>query len=309
MLRFSRIKHLVALLKRGAQPSISRYLTDWTTEIPPEIERRAHVGSEWDDYWAAITEEFRLHPMSFLRQPVISRTVHPNQQDLACAYLDELSNEPFARENILPRLSDVPIGDPYLCEVFPLASPISIQHAYYLFLIKKHLDLFIPEGELCHILELGGGYGNFCRLACDFGYTGRYVIADLPEMHSIQSHFLRHALPQRMAKKPVEFRSLNDPAILSDQRPSLFLATFSLSEMPLAKRTEIEDYYRHFDYVFFAYNSAFSSVDNLAYFDELRNRLNDSFDTQAFQDKHRLAWFLLGRCRSLATADARYKKN
>lgn len=303
MLRFSRIKHLVALLKRGAQPSISRYLTDGTTEIPPEIERRAHVGSEWDDYWAAITEEFRLHPMSFLRQPVISRTIHPNQQELAEAYLDELGNEPFMREKILPRLHDLPIGDPYLCEFFPLASPISIQHTYYLFLMRKHLDLFVPEGNLRHILELGGGYGNFCRLVCGLGYAGRYVIADLPEMHTIQRHFLRYTLPQRMNEQPVEFCLLKDSKIFPVQGPSLFMATFSLSEMPLAMRLEIEGYFDKFDYVFLVYNKAFGDVDNVKYFEHLQQKLRPNFHLESVADKHRRAWFLLARRRSKSTTE------
>ncbi len=286
-------------------PTCAPYLLGIGTADAPAVERGSIAGNGWDEFRRAIAVEFRRHPMNFLRQSIISRTVHPNQQDLALAYLDELSSDSFARKHILPRLSDVPIGDPYLCEDFPLASPMSVQHAYYLFLMKKHFDLFIPDGELSHILELGGGYGNFCRLVCNFGHGGRYVIADFPEMHSIQNHFLRHALSSRMAGNPVEFRSLDDPKVLPDRGPSLFVATFSLSEMPLAERSEIEEYYRHFDYVFFAYNKSFSNVDNLAYFDGLRGNLDESFDTQLFQDKHRSCWFLLGRCRLLATTGAR----
>ena len=130
---------------------------------------------------------------------------------------------------------------------------------------------------------------------CNFGYSGRYVIADLPEMHDIQRQFVNHALAKRIAEEPIEFRSLQDIGILPENGPSLFMATFSLSETPLSLRQEVESLYDHFDYLFFAYNCAFGMVDNLAYFDRLRDRLSKHFELKLVQDEYRPVWFLLGR--------------
>jgi len=245
-----------------------------------------------------IADELSRHPMDFLRQPVISRTVHPNQQELALAYLRELRQDAFAGDKVLPRLHDLPIGDPFLCESFPFASPLSIQHGYYLFLMKKYFNLFIPESDLDHILELGGGYGNFCRLTCYFGYLKRYVIADLPEMHSLQQHFLGHALPQRVQGGLLDFCSLSDSDIWPNEGLSLFMATFSLSEMPLAMRVEIEKHYEDFNYLFFAYNKSFDGVDNPKYFKQLENKLRNNFHVDHFKDEHRRAWFMLAQRKS-----------
>ena len=156
-LLLQRLKYILALLNRGPQPSLSHYLDANKNTSSPAIESGTAVGNEWDDYRVAISEEFRQHPMGFLRQPVISRTMHPNQQRLADAYLQEMKKDKFACRNILSRLHDVPIGDPYLCESFPLASPMSVQHAWYLLLMYRHLDLFVPTANLHHVLELGGG--------------------------------------------------------------------------------------------------------------------------------------------------------
>jgi len=288
-----RIKRALALIQRGYQPSIKQYLEK--LQSAPVVHTGDAAGNEWDDYRVAIVEEFKLNPMSFLRQPVISRTVHPNQQSLAKAYLLDMTKDAFAREQILSRLHDIPIGDPYLCESFPLASPMSIQHAWYMLLMRKHLGMFLPHANLKHVLEFGGGYGNFCRLSCSFGYNGRYVIADLPEMHSIQSHFLTHAHPGRMTDNPVELRVLGDSKMLPVQGSSLFMATFSLNETLISLRSEVEPMFQYFDYLFFAYNRVFSGVDNVAYFDELSSRLSNQFEFTLVKDAYRPAWFLLGR--------------
>ena len=299
-----RLKRLVALINRGWQPSVSRYLGRTASEIP-EVNFGESVGNSWDEYRKSIAEEFRKHPMAFLRQPNISRTVHPNQQRIAQVYLEELSQQPFAQKRILPRLHDLPVGDPYLCEVFPFVSPMTVQHAYYLNFVKKHLGFFIPDNDIDHILELGGGYGNFCRLACTFGYSGRYIIADLPEMHSMQRHYLSYSLPLHMKKNTPEFRALEDKEILPEARTSLFLATFSLSEMPLEKRLEIEKYYKMFGYIFIAFNRSFGAVDNCKYFEELKNRIATDFEVNVIRDQHRKAWFLVGCNHALGSSNRR----
>ena len=255
---------LVSRLINGKIPSVSSVLSG--SEIRLRIDGRGTVsaGNSWDSRIVDIVKEIERAPMSFLRQPVISRAVHPNQQDLARHYLNELLTQPFFREHILPRLHEVPMGDPYLCTFFPFASPATIQNAYFLSLMKEKFGIFPPDGGIKHFLEIGGGYGNFCRIVKDFGYSGRYVIADLPEMHALQRHFLAHALPERSASNGIEFRALTDVGILPEQGPSLLLATFSLSEMPLETRRTLEPQYSRFDYLFFVYNLSFDGIDNIA---------------------------------------------
>ena len=298
----------VGQLTRDESPSLAPYLsaTEGTTQIGVETEPTSPekesetAGNEWDEYRMVIAREFRQRPMSFLRQPVISRTLHPNQQRLARKYLTELSQQRFARVSILPRLCEIPTGDPWLCSFFPLASPLTMQHAYYIFMMKKHFDIFGPQGDLHYILELGGGYGNFCRLMHGFGYSGRYVIADLSELHVIQRHFLRSALASSV-ESGIEFRSMKDfDHMLPKSGPSLLIATFSLSEMPLLTRRKVEKYYCFFDYLFIAYNRAFGSVDNLAYFEDLKSKLDRDFDACIIKDRYRAAWFLLGQRHSTA---------
>jgi hypothetical protein len=289
------IRNLLSCLKMSTY-SIDQYLyVDQKAEVS-EYERGSKVKNEWDDFYAPkIMKEFCHAQMSFLRQPTISAALHPNQQELARIYLDELSESEFCRTRILPRLHDMPIGDPYLCTFFPLASPLSIQHAYYFFLMKKYLGVFIPESEISHILEIGGGYGNFCRLTFDFGYSGRYVIADLPLMQSIQQHYLKHVLPERIVNQQLIYSSIGSSDTLSENKASLLIATFSLNETPLETRKLLEPHFSEFNYIFVAYNKSFDGLENCAYFKRLGNSLSSDFDVQIIKDTHRRAWFLMGK--------------
>ena len=264
----------------GAAPSLS-------------VSAGSAAGNRWDEFKVTIADEFRRSPTGFLRQPTIEGVIHPNAQALARAYFDELRADPFSLTEILPRLHDMPLGDPYLCSFFPFVSPLSMQHAYYLSMMKRCWGLFAPDGPMQHILEIGGGYGNFCRLMLEYGYTGRYVIADLPEMHWIQKYYLGRVLPRHAVDEQIIFRPLDSPDILPGEAGSLLVATFSVSEMPLATRQSIEDKYKQFDYVFISYTEAFDGIDNLGYFDSLAKSLRSDFNVRQIADSHRRAWFIL----------------
>lgn len=294
--QFNRIYRLYKFIKRGPQPSIGNYLrqTKYHSTFNLINNRQIVAGNEWDDFRLEIINELKRSPESFLRQPVISKTIHPNQQKLAQDYLNDLAASEFARSRILPKLNDMPIGDPYLCEFFPLASPMSMQHAYYIYLIHKKLNIFIPESGIDHILELGGGYGNFFRLIRNYGYLGKYTIIDLPEMHNIQRYYLSNIFSNITSNKIIEFKSINDLENMYIQKLSIFIATFSLNEMPIESRKKIEQIINSFDYIFIAFNSFFSGINNLDYFEDLKNRFSKDFTFKLIKDDHRLAWFLIG---------------
>ena len=177
---------------------------------------KKQTGSSWDSYISAIMNELKEAPATFLRMPVISRTMHPNEQKLASAYLDEMGQDEFSRTRILPTLHDIPIGNPYLCAKFPMASPLSIQHGYYRMLMHKYMHIDLQDNHIAHVVEFGGGYGNFCRLAYSSGYAGKYVIIDFPEMHILQKHYLSYAIPNDVTSS-VTFATESDLSSLHTQ--------------------------------------------------------------------------------------------
>ena len=299
----TRLNHHLVWWKTKQSPSVARYLS------PPSQNQSvaefaadgnydsSNTGNEWDDFRAEILQEFDANPTSFLRQRIISRCLHPVQQDRYRGYLDEMGEDAWARENIFPLLYDSPVGDPYLSHYFPHASSLSLQHAYYHFMLHKKISEFassFPIPGVDTIVEFGGGYGNFCRLTYNFGYDGNYHIIDLPELHYIQRYFLERVLPRRVQK--IKFH----PSINSADagKTTLFIGTYSVCETPITMRQEIENHYHKFDYLFLTYGKLFGEIDNLMYFEGLKNRLQKDFDIQIIPDSHHAdCCFFLGHRR------------
>lgn len=73
--------------------------------------------------------------------------------------------------------------------------------------------------QLRTIYEFGGGYGALAHLARRMGFTGRYLIYDLPEFALLQQWFL--------AGQGVPVEHVDGP-----EHSDLFVALYSLSETP-----------------------------------------------------------------------------
>ncbi len=263
---------------------IGRWKRRRSRTIPPETS-----GPLWDSLPQQIIAEWKQFPQSFLRQKTISRVLHPNQQKLAQLYYAELLKSQFYQDVLRPQTSDSRVGTPHQFELLPQASPLTIQHMYYLNLLHVELGFSVPK-SVSHIVEIGGGYGNFCRLVKRLGYNGRYIIADLEEMLELQKDYLC-----ANDISGVEFSPLDMPALLPQQSAtSLLIATFSVNEMPLPTRQALEPYYRHFDYLLFAHNRSFDGVDNIAYFENLNSLIADNgYTVRHHKDAYRNSWFML----------------
>lgn len=252
-------------------------------------------GSVWDDMMGAISEEVNENPFAFLRSPVTSRALHPDQQGLAKAYFKELCEDAFFVENILPKVSDPPMGGAYRFEDFPYVSPVTVQHLFYLNLIRKKLGCFIPDKKDFRVTEIGGGYGNMCRILKQLSYEGAYRIIDLPSMLSVQQHYLHYSLTKKQIET-VDFLPLCEKNLSTySQGQQVLFGTFSINEMPLDTRSIIEPAYKNFDYLFLSYNNFFDGIDNIEYFEKLIKDLSEDFDFNHFADPYRPSWFLLGK--------------
>lgn len=253
------------------------------------------MSTQWEQMLKQIKTEYTNHPDSFLRQKRISRAIHPNCDRVANQYFKVLKSDTFFKEDVLPHIHDPRVGKPYISTSYPLCSPLTIQHAYHLLVMTRNLYFFPPKEKINNIVEIGGGYGNFCRIMKRLGYTGKYKIVDFLYMLSIQESYL-----QQIGINGVEYHQLNIEKLQPEKDDtSLLIATFSINEMPLQTRNYLEMLYSKFNYIVIVHNKQFDGVDNVNYFYELKKRLSKYFIVNHFKDNiYNSAWYMICRKQS-----------
>lgn len=259
-----------------------------------KMETGAHdEDNPWLPYLKRIVQEFNDCPNEFLKKQTTAFTIHPVEDELSLNYLEEMKADPFAASEILTRLSEIPFGTPSLVQSFPFASHMTIQHAYYLNLIKRKFGKFFGVDDFASITEIGGGYGNFCRLSYSMGYEGEYNIIDFPEMQRIQENYLSFSLTKKQ-KDQFGFYDLSFLSRGKIEKNSLLLASFSYSEMSKEQREKVRPFLARYDWIFIVYASSFASIDNKKYFAELQSDLKSKgFSVSHFKDVHRRCWFFM----------------
>jgi hypothetical protein len=135
----------------------------------------------------------------------------------------------------------------------------TIHHRYHLHMFEKFAGVKI--GSLASIVELGGGYGNMARLCRKLGFGGSYSIIDLPEFQVLQKYYLTYQGCR--ANWNVD---LTEPF-------DLFIATWSLSEIPLEDRFPYEQLKCR--YFLMAFGPEYAGINNSKYFVRLCDDYKD----------------------------------
>ena len=113
------------------------------------------------------------------------------------------------------------------------SSGILLRHAALLAWFEEMTGKRVETFE--RVFEFGSGYGSMCRLMHRLGYTGRYVIYDLPALALLQQWYLG----QNGVEEVVSVHDFDALPKLLYPDNALFIATWSLSEAPFAIRDEI----------------------------------------------------------------------
>ncbi|MDD4412688.1 MAG: hypothetical protein PHR00_03530 [Patescibacteria group bacterium] len=130
------------------------------------------------------------------------------------------------------------------------------------------------------IIEVGGGYGNFCRLVRKAGFSGNYLIYDLPEFLELQKYYLSHVGLDVKSLKDLSETDINHGVNILFSKSNLIdvelnkfkcgkillVASWSLSEMPLSEREEFLRVFNNFSGCLIGFQPLFDNVDNLNYF-------------------------------------------
>jgi len=209
----------------------------------------------WTDQRATLRDLLAGDRERFLHWPLIIGTMFYLPPPDELQYLQSLPNWPFIRELI----KDPGVGGAELDPLFHTNGNI-IHHAYSIFRFESATGHEFTGGGT--ILEIGGGYGNFCRLLVKRGFTGRYLIYDLPEFLQLQEWYLGRTLAAGERKQVTFATSLPDRAEI--ERDSMIVGLWSISEMPFELRDRIKALAPK--YFLIGYQQEFFGLDNVEYF-------------------------------------------
>ncbi len=267
-----------------------------------EAAKEAGAGASGGE-WAALADEIiaalrQSGASQFLRLPPIMKTVHPPMRSLGRRYWAYLERSERFSSHVQKALTESPVGQPLLSPHYPLTSPLLMQHGYHLVRLLESTDFDLSRIRL--VFEFGGGYGSFFRLLRNLGYRNRHLICDLPPMCALQRFYLRNVFPTGpQGEAPPNLEWLSDGAARAMAKqitePALFVATWSLSEVPQAVRDEIAALLPQFDYILCAYQRSFGGYDNTRYFTSLERSLPQFTWHHAECSVYRRNFYLIGR--------------
>lgn len=213
----------------------------------------------------------------FLRMPVIRETMFESQSkylffEFFYLKINGIFNKKISNLNIIEN----DLGDPIPFIFQRSSSGNLIHHAYHITQIEKFLQISIQSIDF--VYEYGGGYGSLCRAFFQNGFKGKYLIQDIYSFSLLQEFYLSNLgfrvrqissiKASKMDASILLTSEIPDKSLISSKsfKKSMFIATWSLSEVDLSMRTIVNDDFFGFDYYFIAFRDTFNGFDNQEYF-------------------------------------------
>jgi hypothetical protein len=253
----------------------------------------SHVDSYWNNQRSKLRQFVAdRDPREFLRWEPIESTMCVGDYPYVIDELRYLQSRTDWTGRWKAAVRESTAGRPRKFAWFPQSSGTLIHHAYHLARFEETTGLNVAQMRT--IVEFGGGYGNMCRLVHRLGFSGQYLIFDLPELCALQDFFLDlddvgpTGINTENKPRP---KFVTDLAMLSDlirsqRRPSLLIGTWSLSEAPIPLRASIMKMISFFDALLIAYQEEFAEIDNVSFFSGWKENEERAFTIQDFPIPH-----------------------
>ena len=113
-----------------------------------------------------------------------------------------------------------------------------------------------------------------------------YTIYDLPEVNLLQYYYLKSQnINCEISSLSENINLLSEIELLKEKikklklkkKKILIIAHWSLSEMPISLRKDLEFLFLSCDYAFISFQDYFEEISNLTYFEQLKNKLINNF--------------------------------
>ena len=249
----------------------------------PEPEARADSAAEAE--WVSNRKRLRrsileADPREFLRWDVVTGSMFVGNRSYIDSELAYLMHRPDWESVWQDVIREDPEGNPKPYKGYKRSSGNRIHQVYHLARFEQETGLSVQRFPL--IVEFGGGYGSLCRLAHKLGFSGQYLIFDLPEFAALQRYYLGSLEmplvgPGDLAPGKPGILCTSDLALLGsltrqEAQTGLFVATWSLSETGESLREAVVALpaVESAAAYLIAYQRDFGGVDNARFFDEWR---------------------------------------
>jgi hypothetical protein len=242
-------------------PAVKTLRAEMQTAAP------SSTTAEWSENCATLASCVAHNdPARFLQWPVILATMNEQGRDYIETEFSFLRADDW--EKWKPVLQESSVGgiEPYW--LYPRTSCNTVHHCYHLARFMKSTGISVNSFE--KVFEYGGGYGNLCRITRALGVRCEYAITDLPQFIALQRFYL-HGVGVDATLIP--FSVCGSWLSKADLHNVLFIATWSFSESPIASRQIVAPFLPLFGALLIAFQSKFANIDNVAYFNELKDRM------------------------------------
>ena len=254
------LESLENTIRAGQQHARSQFLTPaLQRDIAAsglDTEQLLESGAEfWLTQVAELQECIRTRPSTFLGCPVILHLMFKAKLRITVQefnWLDQHTDADWLRRALRESNVGSPPAERVIHRTHSFTSTNMIHHVYSLARFEHSTGAHIADMQT--IVEFGGGYGSFARIAFQQGFRGQYVIHDLRPFGVLQRFFL---LSVGISIREIKNWESGEPGVyltsslaeleslhlrtrgLAAQRASMFVAMFSLSEVDYATRDRV----------------------------------------------------------------------
>ncbi len=180
-------------------------------------------------------------------------------------------------------LDEDSIGNPIRFFLYLRSSGNRINHVYHLNIFENEFRINVQK-KIKKVFEFGGGYGCMARIFSKINKEIRYTCFDTPYVSLLQYYYLKHNnLDVGFQKNNKIF--LNSKFENTKEKNDLFLANWSLSETPIKFRNKFYNKIINSKYILICFQEKFENINNLKYFNRLKNKLNNKFDIKIIKNK------------------------
>ncbi len=179
-------------------------------------------------------------------------------------------------------LSENSVGNPVPFFLYRSSSGNRIRQVY---LLKQGFE-YAEIKNVDAVIEIGGGYGSLISVMQNINKNIEYTIYDLPEVNLLQYYYLKSQnINCEISGLSENINLLSEIELLKEKlkklkikkKKILIIANWSLSEMPLSLRKDLEFLFLNCDFAFVSFQDYFEDISNIAYFKELEKKLNNNF--------------------------------